>query len=79
MGLLDDIKNAQPRKGSKCSVPALLAALDKEDRADIEAAMADPVIASTSIVAILQREGHKIGISTIQRHRRGGCFCGFGG
>ena len=76
MGLLDDMKNARPRVGGQCSVPGFLASLDETDRADVVAALADPLIAATSIAAILQGKGHRISATTLQRHRRGGCLCG---
>lgn len=76
MGLLDEIKQAQPQIGGRCSVPVLLDSLPKDDRADVETALADATIPSTVIAKVLGNHGHRIGASSLQRHRRGVCLCG---
>ena len=76
MGLLDEIKAAQPQIGGRCTMSTLLEVLAADDLADLETAMADPAIPSTVIAKVLANHGHRIGSATIQRHRRGACLCG---
>lgn len=76
MGLLDEIKQAQPQVGGRCSVPTLLDSLPKDDRVDVEAALADISIPATVIAKVLANHGHRIGSTSLQRHRRGACLCG---
>ena len=76
MGLLDEIKSARPKVGGRCSIPMFLDSLSDKDRADVEAALADPTIAATAIAKVLQARGHNMSASTLQRHRRGACLCG---
>lgn len=63
-----------PRVGGQCTVCALLEKLSKEDTAALQKAFADPRVSNAGIAAILKEEGHKIGESTVRRHRKGECL-----
>ena len=76
MGLLDEINANRQRTGTTCSVETVMAALDKKDRADLEAALADFGVTGSAIARALQARGHKVTQHTIQRHRRKDCTCG---
>lgn len=69
------LRDVPGRKGPSCTVATVLAALDAEDRGELEAALADPQIPSTHIARVLAADGHDIRSSTVQRHCRGDCDC----
>ena len=60
--------------GGMCTVPGFLAALPKDVRADLDAALHDglPVAA---IVRALNKLGYTIGRDALRRHRNGDCKC----
>lgn len=75
MGLSDALAKAKQdsRGGTTCGVCKIIATLDKDDAAALDAAMADKSIFASTIVRALAAEGHKVTSGTLQRHRRGGC------
>ena len=62
-------------KGRRCSAQRLLDSLPDEERATLEAVLADPAIATMRIHQALQAEGYKIGRPMLQDHRVGRCYC----
>lgn len=62
-------------KGPACSVATTLEQLNNEDRATLEAVLADKRWRSTDIAAQLEAEGISVSDSTLSRHRRGACKC----
>lgn len=77
MTLLDDIGAAQRRPGPKgCGVSSVLASLDAKDRADLEAALADPTYQGQAIARALTARGFDVAGLTVQRHRNGVCCRG---
>lgn len=76
-GLLAAIQAEASYKGPQCTVKTTLDKLDKADRDDLVAAMADNDIESTKIARVLQQQrGLRISGDTIRRHRKGECACG---
>lgn len=74
MGLKDALAaNAVRKKGPICKVCLTLKAMSDEDRADLQAAMDDPVFAATGISRALKSEGYEVSDQMIQRHRRNDC------
>jgi hypothetical protein len=63
------------RKGPPCTVGLLLSFMTGDDRAALEAALADESIESRTIWRVLVEEGHEISDTPIARHRRGMCLC----
>ena len=64
MGLLDEIGEEQERtQPNRCPVATVLPEMDKDDRADLEAAMANP--------ALRHSEGSAIGTNTRPINRIG--------
>lgn len=61
------------RPGGTCTFATLR--LSEADQADLDAALANRSIPSTVIARGLTAIGHKIGDSTVQRHRKGDCGC----
>lgn len=57
-----------------CLTGLILAKLDAEDRAALEAAMAGDMT-HVAIMRALADEGHKIAQQSIGRHRKGECAC----
>lgn len=65
----------QTRNGPPCGISVVLQSVDAKDRADIIAALDNADIAGTIIARALKNGGHKIGPSTVNRHRNGECLC----
>lgn len=61
--------------GPRCSVTGLLEKLPKADRAELLAILADAATQTSAIHRGLTSLGHTIGLSALQRHRRGECGC----
>ena len=61
-------------QGGLCTVPAFLASLPKEVRADLDEALRS-VTPTAPIVRALKKLGHEIGMETLRRHRNGECKC----
>jgi hypothetical protein len=57
----------------------MLVSLDKEDREALIKVLADPLIESSAIARVLDKNGISIGGDLIRRHRRrasgNGCMC----
>lgn len=71
-----EAEKAAARKGPPCGMSVLLAKLDKADHATLEAYLADREGVTTAVIhRALIREGHQLGKTTIERHRRGECSC----
>ena len=76
MTLADRARSAQHgKKGGTCTVRILLDQLDEAYRVDVQAAMDDPTIWSTTLADVLAQDGYQIASETLNRHRRGRCAC----
>ncbi len=78
MARLDDALGAQGkvRKGPPCSVGLLLAALDDEERAALNAALADKTRSKRHLSeAIRVAYKYEVQDHTLNRHRRQQCKC----
>lgn len=53
----------------------LLPKLTRQEKAKLEAALADPEIAGSTIARVVRGWGHQIEDQTIRHHRRGDCRC----
>ena len=69
MGFMDEVKAETRLSGTACKTCRLLARLDADDRADIDAVLADAEIPTSPIVRALNKRGIDIGISALSRHR----------
>lgn len=63
----------KPAPGAKCVTCNLEQSLPETDAAALRAALADQSISNAAISQILKSEGHKIGETSVRRHRRGIC------
>lgn len=75
MGLLEDMKADEIKKGPPCSLEVVLREMKNPDREDLLEAMKDPTIMATTISRVLARRGVKVGPQAIRRHRNGECRC----
>jgi len=73
MGKLSDL--ALPSLEIKCAFAKLLDTLDKEDRAILEDALANPRWANRSLVEELQKRGFATSRDSLTHHRNGRCKC----
>lgn len=73
--LLEEVAAARPRKGPPCTVAVILEALNDKDAADLRTLLRDKSVFSSTIATVLERRGHLVGDSSLQRHRRGKCEC----
>jgi hypothetical protein len=64
------------KKGPPCTISVILSELDKDDRSALVAALTDKTVEHTAIYKVLTRNGFRVSIHTVQRHRRGECLCG---
>jgi hypothetical protein len=64
------------RKGPPCTISVILAELDKDDRTALIEALTNPLVAHTTIFRVLNHNGFRVNLHTVQRHRRGECLCG---
>lgn len=62
--------------GPRCAVAVLLQKLIPKDRTALNAALDDNSITGIAIAEVLTADGHRIGASSITRHRGRGCACG---
>lgn len=79
MSQLSDAPVSARIHGMPCSIETVLASLDDESRADLEAWFRGerPDLGSDDTMwARLQSLGCRVGRQTIGRHRRGECRCG---
>ena len=77
-GLLGQIKAANEElRPNACPIHRILNDLDKQDRADLEAALADDSLMHVAIAKALISRGFDIGAhgKSISVHRRGQCGC----
>lgn len=77
MGILEALQREQTasQKGPPCSIGQALERLSKDDAADLTEALNSDMYA-TVISRALKSEGHDVGPSAVQRHRKGDCHCG---
>lgn len=76
MSLADSLKSEKKEQHARsCLVNGVLAKLSKADAKILTAAVDNPLITAPQIARALQREGHVISPSPIQRHRRRDCPC----
>jgi len=79
VGLLDEITAEQEKtQPNRCPVAKVLPDLSKEDRADLEAAMANPALRHVAIARALDSRGLRVGEKGIASHRKGDCACARG-
>jgi hypothetical protein len=74
----DEFDEESLRPGTECSFVAIYASLKRNKaKADrlTEVLKLDSGYSTSSIVRVLNRWGHKLSDSTVQRHRRGMCTC----
>lgn len=66
-----------PRKGPSCSVGKLLAELDPDQRAKLEAALADREVQTAHLTrALVLAADRRFDPASVGRHRKGTCNCG---
>jgi hypothetical protein len=75
MALSLDEFRAESKRGPRCTFGRLLERLDKNERAVLEAAMADPDVQHKRIADVLKAAGHKMEAHTVSRHRNCECQC----
>lgn len=68
------VANIGAKKGPVCTACLAIESMSKEDRADLQAALDDPIYTSMGIARALKAEGYEVSGQTLQRHRRGDCF-----
>lgn len=73
--VLSEIKKLENRKGPRCGWRKTETHFKAEDKRDLDAALKDPIIASTAIAKWIGKQGLLVSASVIQRHRRGECSC----
>lgn len=69
-GLADVIRGEHRQGGMTQLVPKILAGLDSADRADLEAALADPTVSGGAIGRALRARGIRVSDAAIYNHRR---------
>lgn len=74
---MSEIKQHEARSKNRCRVKAILEMLEKDDRHDLEVAMADPSISAGAIARALCARGVDLNPNgeRIRLHRRGLCGC----
>ena len=75
MALADSLKNAidEAPLNSVCSIKKIMETLSKEDKAVLEKSLYDRGIKASVLGRALAKEKIEISVSTITRHRNGGC------
>ena len=68
-------KAQRRRKGTLCTAGLVFDALDPSYRAEVEAALADPSVYTTTIAELLREDGHDLSAQNLHRHRRRRCAC----
>lgn len=75
--LLDEIRSEGVIE-RKCSVRAVLDAMDAADADDLRRALDDPSVAHTVITRVLIARGHDMHDKRLAAHRKGRCACARG-
>ena len=77
MGLLDEIKTLNQPHQRGCAIREILAALEKKDHDELEAALADATLTHKAIATALINRGYKVHPAgkQVAKHRRGECAC----
>lgn len=76
MGLLEEVRAIQRQgKAARCPVSLLMAGLDKKDREDLEALLADRTTHASIIAQVLEGRGHTVTADALRRHRRAPQVC----
>lgn len=73
MGILADL--TPPEKPNRCGLGKTMESLNKEDRAILEAALADKRWTHRALYEALQQRGIAVSRETLTRHRLKGCQC----
>jgi NTP pyrophosphatase (non-canonical NTP hydrolase) len=77
MGLLDEVREAQRQnKIVRCKVVTLN--LSKDDRAELEQALADETVQMSTLAKVLRSRGHVISDDALRRHKGRRCACANG-
>lgn len=63
----------KPAPGGRCVTCNLEQSLPEVEASALKAALADSSISNAAISEILKSEGHKIGETSVRRHRKGIC------
>lgn len=69
MGILDDARAATGGSGPHRLMPRLLEQMSDEDRAETEAALADPTVSNRGLARALTNRGYPISESAINKWR----------
>lgn len=76
MSLRDEVAALAPsRPGPRCTMGVVLERLDPEDRRDLAALLADPLVPGSLISRALIARQHNVKPQTVSRHRRRICDC----
>lgn len=76
MSLRDEVAALVPaRPGPRCTIAVVLERLDGDDRRDLLALLADPLVPGSLISRVLIGRGHSVKPPTVNRHRRRMCDC----
>lgn len=79
MGLLDEIAAESRPASPRCTVAAVLDELTADERAELEAALGDPVTYThCAITRVLTRRGYDMHDKRVASHRKGMCACARG-
>lgn len=77
MTLADALASAErTAPGPRCGVAKVLETLGEADRKTFLAALDNPAVEASTLSRALRNEGIRLGYQTINRHRRGDCWCG---
>ena len=69
----DALAQQEIHKGPECSVGVLLRSLDADTADEVRVALDDTTVQHAQIARALGAIGHKVGATTISRHRAGDC------
>ena len=77
MSLMDEIATLNKPRSQGCCVAEALAGLDKQDAAELDAALGEASIQHRAIAKALIARGFRVGQDgkAISRHRKGECSC----
>ena len=75
MSLNQRLDALNPAKGQRCPAQRLIDSLPDDERASLEAILADTAVATIRIHMALRAEGYRIGRPMLQDHRVGRCYC----
>lgn len=76
MNLRDAVMREQRAVGPKCTVTLVRDAMASDLRADLDALLADPAVAASTLSRGVAQFGIKLPAPSILRHRRKDCDCG---